>query len=78
MDGITLSIQDLLADNEYGLGLSLLAGEQGLSHRVSSSRIQKPGLALAGYSEHLHPDRVQVLGNTEISYLQQIDSRVAA
>ena len=78
MDGISLSIQDLLNDNEYGLGLSLLAGEQGLSHRVSSSRIQKPGLALAGYSEHLHPDRVQVLGNTEISYLQQIDSRVAA
>lgn len=78
MDGISLSIQDLLTDNEYGLGLSLLAGKEGLSHRVSSSRIQKPGLALAGYSEHLHPDRLQVLGNTEISYLQQIDSDVAA
>lgn len=74
----TLSIQDMLTENEYGLGLSLLAGKQGLTHRVSSSRIQKPGLALAGYSEHLHPDRLQVLGNTEISYLQQIDSRVAA
>jgi HPr kinase/phosphorylase len=78
MDGISLSIQDLLSDNEYGLGLSLLAGGQGVSHRVSSARIQKPGLALAGYTEHLHPDRLQVLGNTEISYLQQIDSRVAA
>lgn len=78
MDGISLSIQDLLTDNEYGLGLSLLAGKQGLSHRVSSSRIQKPGLALAGYSEHLHPDRLQVLGNTEISYLQQIGSDVSA
>jgi len=78
MDGISLSIQDLLTENEYGLGLSLLAGKQGLIHRVTSSRIQKPGLALAGYSEHLHPDRLQVLGNTEISYLQQIDSRVAA
>ena len=78
MDGITLSIQDMLTENEYGLSLSLLAGRQGLSHRVSSSRIQKPGLALAGYSEHLHPDRLQVLGNTEISYLQQVDNRVAA
>ena len=75
---ISLSIQDLLDDNEYGLGLSLLAGKQGLSNRVSSSRIQKPGLALAGYTEHLHPDRMQVLGNTEISYLKQIDGRVAA
>lgn len=78
MDGISLSIQDLLTENEYGLGLSLLAGKQGLSHRISSSRIQKPGLALAGYSEHLHPERLQVLGNTEISYMQQIDSRIAA
>ena len=57
MDGISLSLQDLLNDSEYGLGLSLLAGERGLTHRVSSSRIQKPGLALAGYTEHLHPSR---------------------
>ncbi|HIJ97133.1 MAG TPA: HPr kinase/phosphorylase [Desulfuromonadales bacterium] len=78
MDGISLSIQDLLSDTEYGLGLSLLAGRQGISHRVSSARIQKPGLALAGYTEHLHPDRLQVLGNTEISYLQTIDSQIAA
>ena len=78
MDGISLSIQDLLTDNEYGLGLSLLAGKQGLLNRVSSSRIQKPGLALAGYTEHLHPDRLQVLGNTEISYIQQTDSREAS
>lgn len=75
MDGISLSIQDLLTENEYGLGLSLIGGKLGLSHRVFSSRIQKPGLALAGYFEHLHPDRLQVLGNTEISYLEQIDSR---
>jgi HPr kinase/phosphorylase len=78
VDGISLSLQEILNDSEYGLGLSLLAGERGLAHRVSSSRIQKPGLALAGYTEHLHPTRIQVLGNTEISYLQQIDERVAA
>ena len=32
-------------------------------------RIQKPGLALAGYLPQIHPDRIQILGNTEISYL---------
>lgn len=76
MDGITLSIQEILNDKEYGLGLSLIAGERGLVNRVSSSRIQKPGLALAGYTEHLHPDRIQVLGNTEISYLHQLDPAI--
>ncbi|MDA8413363.1 MAG: HPr(Ser) kinase/phosphatase [Desulfobacteraceae bacterium] len=78
MEGISLSLQELLNDTEYGLGLTLLAGERGLAHRVSSSRIQKPGLALAGYTEHLHPSRIQVLGNTEISYLMQTDERIAA
>ena len=78
MDGISLSLQELLNDSEYGLGLTLLAGESGLTHRVTSSRIQKPGLALAGYTEHLHPSRIQVLGNTEISYLKQSDDHVAS
>ncbi len=78
VEGISLSLQELLNDTEYGLGLTLLAGERGLAHRVSSSRIQKPGLALAGYTEHLHPSRIQVLGNTEISYLMQTDERIAA
>jgi len=77
VDGVSLSIRDLLNDTEYGLLLSLLAGGEGLTNRVSSSRIQKPGLALAGYMEHLHPDRIQVLGNTEISFLQHIEEQVA-
>ncbi|MSN26346.1 MAG: HPr kinase/phosphorylase [Geobacter sp.] len=78
MDGITLSIQDLMSETNYGLALTLLAGERGLTNRVSSSRIQKPGLALDGYTEHLHPDRIQVLGNTEVSFLKQIDTKVAS
>lgn len=72
MDNISLSIQDLLDEAEYGLELRLLAGAGGLGHRVSSHRIQKPGLALTGYTRHLHPARIQVLGNTEISYLEQL------
>lgn len=77
MNTISLAIEDLLKDQEYGLDLRLIAGKDGLSHRLYSSRIQKPGLALTGYTEHLHPDRVQVLGNTEISYMQQIPEQQA-
>ncbi len=72
MSTISLTIGDLLRDEEYGLDLRLISGKEGLSHRLYSSRIQKPGLALTGYTEHLHPDRLQVLGNTEISYMLQI------
>ena len=72
LTSMSLTIKDLLADKAYGLDLKLIGGEAGLSNRLYSSRIQKPGLALTGYTEHLHADRVQVLGNTEISYLSQL------
>lgn len=78
MNSVSLAIEDLLKDEEYGLDLKLVAGREGLSHRINSARIQKPGLALSGYTEHLHPDRVQVLGNTEISYLGQLPEERAA
>ena len=65
-----LSIQELLSEKEAGLDLELLAGEAGLAHLVQVPRIQKPGLALAGYTTNLHPDRIQVLGSTELTYLE--------
>lgn len=74
----SLSIGDLLHDTEYGLDLVLLAGRTGLARTISSPRIQKPGLALTGYTEHLHVDRVQILGNTEISYLRRLPAETAA
>src|SRR5512134_1812651 len=62
----------LLDDKKFDLRLSLVAGRQGLSRRISSSRIQKPGLVLAGFTEYLHKERVQVFGNTEMSYLSTL------
>ncbi len=67
MDAIRVGA--LLDDTKFDLRLSLVAGKQGLSRRISSSRIQKPGLVLAGFTEYLHKERVQVFGNTEMSYL---------
>jgi HPr kinase/phosphorylase len=67
-----LSISELLSESEAGLDLELLAGERGLSRYVQVPRIQKPGLALAGYTKNLHPDRIQVLGATELSYLEEL------
>src|SRR3954462_13442933 len=67
MDSIKVAV--LLSDKQFDLRLEVLAGENGLDRHIVSSRIQKPGLALAGFTEHIHKDRLQVFGNTEISYL---------
>jgi len=72
-----LTIQELLNEKEAGLDLELLAGESGLGRCVQIPRIQKPGLALAGYVTNLHPDRIQVLGSTELSYLDHLSEDVA-
>lgn len=73
-----LTIQELLGEKEAGLDLELLAGERGLGNCVQVPRIQKPGLALAGYTTNLHPDRIQVLGSTELSYLNYLPPEKAA
>ena len=67
----TLTVRSLL-DESAELRLVLLAGESGLGRRITIQRIQKPGLALAGYVRQVHPERVQVLGATEISYLETL------
>src|SRR6185503_18034740 len=56
-----------------GLALELVAGARGLDRPIALPRLQQPGLALAGYLPQLHPDRVQVLGNSEISYLGTLE-----
>src|SRR5262245_65404951 len=77
-----VTVRDLLEARAPGLGLTLAAGARGLDRAIGMPRMQQPGLALAGFLPQLHPDRVQVLGNSEISYLGTLGpaagARVAA
>lgn len=72
----TLTVRSLL-DEGTDLRLTLLAGESGLGRRITVQRIQKPGLALAGFVRQVHPERVQILGATEISYLETLSEEDA-
>lgn len=67
-----LSIAQLLEDLREDLDLELLAGKAGLSRTVRHTRYQKNGLPLAGFLDELHPDRVQIWGNTEIHFLNSL------
>lgn len=66
-----LTVRSLLGETAE-LRLVLLAGEAGLDRRITFHRVQKPGLALAGYVRQVHPERVQILGSTELSYLASL------
>lgn len=64
-----LKVKDLLDEGAASLDLRLLAGEAGLTTAIAAPTIQKPGLALAGFFEYLHPGRVQILGRSEVEFL---------
>jgi HPr kinase/phosphorylase len=70
MVGVTAG--ELLADHGATLKLVLLAGEAGLDNRITVPRIQKPGLAFAGYLPQTHPERVQVVGSSELGFLDTL------
>ncbi len=68
----TIPVGDLLSDPLADLGLRLLAGSSGLGRPIGAAVLQKPGLALAGHPEMLRTGTVQVLGRSEVAYLEQI------
>ncbi len=72
-----VTIGELLQARGETWRLKLLAGDGGLGNGVSIPRIQKPGLALAGYLPQIHPERVQVIGRTELGYLATLDAVAA-
>jgi HPr kinase/phosphorylase len=69
---LSIHVEQLVADPKAALGATVVAGRTGLQRRITAPRIQKPGLALAGYTEQVHPERVQILGATEIGYLARL------
>ena len=57
-----------------GLAIELLAGAAGLDRRITNPHSQKTGLALAGFHDFLRPGRVLIFGESEIRYLESLDS----
>ncbi len=71
-----VTVGDLLGDSRLSLELTLLGGTAGMGRPVRHPRIQKSGLALAGHFYGVVPTRVQVLGETELSYLDSLPPEV--
>lgn len=70
----TLTVGEAFSQYGEKLDLSLVAGEVGLSNKLVSSDVHRPGLALAGFVGMFTFDRVQVLGNTEMLYISSLEA----
>jgi len=67
-----LIVQELEQSQEYHLELTLMAGRNGLKKKITHSQVQKMGLALTGFTQFVNPERLQIIGNTEMAYFKTL------
>lgn len=67
-----LTIGDLYRSKREVLQLELLTPEARLDLPIESPTVSSPGLVLAGFTDRFLGGRLQVLGETEIRYLQSL------
>ncbi|HEX7239443.1 MAG TPA: HPr(Ser) kinase/phosphatase [Longimicrobiaceae bacterium] len=68
-----LTVEELLRLKREPLALELLTDERGLERTIGGPDISSPGLVLTGYTERFPAERMQVLGETEVAFLESLD-----
>ncbi|MCS7249549.1 MAG: HPr(Ser) kinase/phosphatase [candidate division WOR-3 bacterium] len=70
-----IKVFELFSEKKEDLNLELVS-DSGLTEReVSVPDINRPGLALAGYTEIFLSERIQIMGRTEIGYLATLEEK---
>ena len=68
----SITIGKFFDSHAEALGLHLQGERVGFDRPISESAMNRPGLALAGFYSYFAWKRVQVLGNSELSYLHKL------
>src|SRR5215216_2998488 len=66
-------VAELMGEELNYLHLTVLSGSLHLDNEITHPRVQKPGLAFAGYYAYIKPGRVQIIGESETEYLKTLD-----
>ena len=69
---LSIPVSEFYLRHGQALGLKVIGGDEGFSRLISEPAINRPGLALAGFFTYFARKRVQVLGNSEMSYLRKL------
>lgn len=69
-----IAVRELVAQSKSSVALRLLAGNAGLDRWIDHPRIQKSGLPLVGHMHGVVSTRIQILGETELSYAESLDA----
>ncbi len=73
-----ITVAHVLAEPRLDAIMRVVAGSDGMDRTIDHPRVQKPGLALAGHTHGVVPTRVQILGETEITFLEALSAEEQA
>ena len=72
----SITVKDFFESNQSPLKLKLLGSDAGFARKIWEPSVNRPGLALSGFFTYFAYKRIQVIGNSEISFLLQLDAEL--
>ena len=73
-----ITVGDFFEHDRETLRKKLVGTDVGMKRKIQEPSVNRPGLALSGYFDYFAYKRVQVLGNSELSYLDNLSPHVRA
>ncbi len=70
-----VTVKEFFENHREELQLKIISCQSGFERRIEESAPNRPGLALAGFFAYFAKYRMQVLGNSEVSYLSKLDDK---
>ncbi len=74
----SVTVGEFFQANETALKLKLVGSEAGFVRKISEPSVNRPGLALSGFFTYFAYKRVQVIGNSEHSFLEGLEPKLRA
>ncbi len=68
----SISVETLFLENKKSLKLKLISENSSFKKQITERDLHRPGLALAGFVDLFTYHRIQICGNTEVSYLKKL------
>ena len=74
--GNSFTVSDFYEAGRETLSLTLVVGGENLSRTIGEPIVNRPGLALTGFYENFAWERIQLIGNAEMAYLESLEDKV--
>ncbi len=74
----SITVGDFFKQNEKPLKLRCVGSEIGFTRKIWEPSVNRPGLALSGFFTYFAYKRIQIIGNSELSFLEGLEPKLRA